>query len=80
MSRHHQNRLRALEAHFNGEIPGKKQLELLQDAMCGDANAADKFEELRAAGKIIPLLGNLYDLERLGPVENKKREENPIHD
>jgi hypothetical protein len=60
--------LRRLEEAAEGEMSGKKQLELVLDAIYGDETAAAKLETLRAAGELIPLLANLYDIEKHGLV------------
>ena len=68
--------LRALErdlqrleqtAEGRGELSGREQVLLLQDALYGDRVAAEKFEAAHAAGKIHAFLFRLFELERTGP-------------
>ncbi|HEV3330545.1 MAG TPA: hypothetical protein VG096_06170 [Bryobacteraceae bacterium] len=69
-------RIDALEQQF-GDAEAVHQLRLFGAAIRGDAAAAFKLDVLRAAGKGLPFLTNLWDLYRRGPVgrETEKREE-----
>lgn len=60
-------RLARLERQITGELSAQQQLALAHDALY-DRVAAERFAALRARGEIIPLIGNLYDLEVAGPV------------
>lgn len=63
----HRSRLAKLERQITGELSAQQQLALAHDALY-DRTAAEKFAALRARGEIIPLIGNLFDLEVEGPV------------